>query len=127
MSLRKTLVDTSAWIEALRSDGDPELRSTVFELTREGHAVLCDMVRLELWNGARGASEHRMLRDLEAELDYAETSNEVWNLATDLARKCRHKGLTVPATDLLIAACARHHRLDLIHADRHFDEIEGLG
>ena len=127
MSSRRTLVDTSAWIEVLRIDGDSDLRATVFELTKEGQAVLCDIVRLELWNGARGAAEHRMIRDLGGEFDCVQTSNEVWDFAADLARKCRSKGLTVPATDILIASCARHHGLNLIHADRHFDEIDALG
>ena len=123
MGSLKTLVDTSAWIEALRIDGDPELRSKVFELTTDGEAVLCDMVRLELWNGARGAAEHRMLRDLEQELECVPTLNEVWDVAADLARKCRRDGMTVPSADLLIAACAEHHDLRLIHADSHFDQI----
>jgi predicted nucleic acid-binding protein len=92
----------------------------------EGQAVLCDMVRLELWNGARGTAEHRMLRDLERELESVPTSSEVWDLATDLGRNCRRKGLTIPAADLLIAACARHHRLGVVHADRHFDEIDAV-
>jgi predicted nucleic acid-binding protein len=30
-------------------------------------------------------------------------------------------GKTAPAVDVLIAACARHHRVALEHADSHFD------
>lgn len=47
------LVDTSAWIETLRANGDAAVRARVRELAVDDRAVLCDMVRVELWNGAR--------------------------------------------------------------------------
>jgi len=120
---RKALVDTSAWIETLRSDGDQTIRDMVVELTTEGNVVLCEMVLVELWNGAQGPSEQRMLRDLSDELERVPTTNEVWELAFDFAQTCRRKGLTVPATDLLIAACASYHDLRIVHADQHFDRL----
>lgn len=126
METRKSLVDTSAWIEALRVYGDRGVRARVEELTVEGHAVLCDFVRLELWNGARGEAEHRMLMDLQSELECVPTSREVWGLAFDLARKCRKVGVTVPSTDILIFACARYHGLDLVHMDNHFEQIRSI-
>jgi predicted nucleic acid-binding protein len=88
-----------------------------------GAAVLCDMVRVELWNGAGGSAERRMLRDLEAELECLPTTPDVWLVAVELAIACRNKGLSVPATDLLIVACARAHGLDLLHRDSHFEQI----
>jgi len=48
---------------------------------------------------------------------------KVWSEACDLARRCRAAGVTVPATDILIAACARHHGAALEHADADFDAI----
>lgn len=121
----RVLIDTSAWIEALREDGDPEMRETVRSATAAGKAVLCDLVRLELWNGAQGATEQRLLRDLERELECVPTSERVWEAACDLARACRRRGLTLPATDLLIAACAEQHGLALLHTDSHFDQLSG--
>jgi hypothetical protein len=119
----RVLVDTSAWIDTLRRDGDPDIRSSVRTATVEGRAVLCDLVLLELWNGAHGASEQRLLRELERDLDKVATSSAVWEAASELARTCRKVGVSVPATDLLIAACAEHHGLELLHRDSHFDHI----
>jgi predicted nucleic acid-binding protein len=119
----RALVDTSAWIDSLRQDGNREIASTVKELAADGQAVLCEIVRLELWNGAGGDAEMRLLRGLERDLVCVPTTNEVWARARDLARLCRAKGLTVPATDLLVAACAAEHGLDLVHHDTHFDQI----
>ena len=119
----RVLIDSSAWIDALRGDGDSSVRSAVKELTADGLAVFCDIVRLELWNGAGGAAEARMLRDLEREIECVPTTAEVWQTAFELARDCRAQGITVPATDLLVAACAARHGLALLHHDAHFDEI----
>ena len=120
------LIDTSAWIEPLRSTGEPDVRARVGSLTAEDRAVLCDVVRLELWNGARGTGDHRLLRELEDNLETVPTTAEVWKLAHELARSARGQGLTVPATDLLIAACAEHHGLGLIHNDAHFEKLAEL-
>jgi len=117
------LVDTSAWIDALRKDGDAVVREAVHAATAEGEAVLCDVVRLELWNGARGDAERKILRALERDLDVAPTPPEVWDVAIEMAAACRKKGITAPATDLLVAACATHHALRLLHHDEHFDQI----
>lgn len=119
----RVLVDTSAWIDAFRSDGDQSIRDAVSRVTADGIAVLCDLVRLELWNGARGTAERRMLRELENELECLPTTDQVWQGAITLASACRKRGWTVPATDLLVAACAEHHSADLLHHDAHFDQI----
>lgn len=121
---RRYLVDTSAWIETLRTVGDAAVRTRVGALTAEDRVVLCDQVRLELWNGARGAADRRLLRDLEQNLETVPTTAEVWDLARDLARSARDQGLIVPSADLLVAACAEHHGLGLIHQDAHFERLE---
>lgn len=117
------LIDTSAWIEALRPEGDEAVRREVRAALEDGAAVFCDLVRLELWNGARGARERKYLEELERELATLATTDEVWRRARDLAHRCRSQGLTLPATDLLIAACAQHHGAALLHRDDHFDRI----
>jgi hypothetical protein len=81
------------------------------------------MVLLELWNGAHGPSEQRLLRELERDLEKVPTPPAVWDSASDLARTCRRAGVSVPATDILIAACAEHHDLEILHRDAHFDHI----
>lgn len=120
---QRFLIDTSAWIETLRKSGEPAIRARVSDLTADDRAVLCDMVRVELWNGARGAGDYSLLRELEEQVEVVPTTPEVWDLARDFARLARGKGLTVPATDLLIAACAEHHGLGLVHHDAHFEKL----
>jgi predicted nucleic acid-binding protein len=120
------LVDTSAWIEQLRRNGDAAVRRRVEGLLVTGEAAWCPVVRLELWTGAGGRREQRVLRDMERELQTLEVTPTVWDLACRLAANARAQGITVPASDLLVAACARHHEVELEHADSHFEMIARL-
>jgi predicted nucleic acid-binding protein len=121
-----TLIDTSAWIEALRRNGDAAIRAKVQQLLVDDAARLCDAVRLELWNGARGNEERKALQEVDAKVPRLEINNSVWNLACDFATKARNSGLTLPAIDILIFACARHHGVSLEHNDRHYDSLQAL-
>jgi predicted nucleic acid-binding protein len=120
------LVDTSSWIEALRSDGNPAVRQRVRQLIIEGQAAWCDLVCLELWNGARGEYEKRKLAELEKEILCLNTTDEVWAFSRELARRSRKAGKTFPASDLLISACGLVHRVEIEHCDQHFDLIKKL-
>jgi predicted nucleic acid-binding protein len=79
------------------------------------------MVRLELWNGAGGERERKVLRDFERLLPELPIDDDVWQDTCDLARHARAAGISVPSTDLLIAACARHHSADIEHCDSDFE------
>ena len=120
------LVDTSSWIHLLRPDGDRQVRKNVEAALVSGEACWCEMVQLELWNGARGDQEKRVLRDFSRVLPELPISREVWQRAFDLARRARAQGLTVPATDVVIAACARHHGADMEAADKDFDLLSAV-
>lgn len=126
MTSGAALIDTSAWIEAMRQKGDEHVRTQVETLVRQGRARFCDLVRLELWNGIGGHAERRWLSEMEEVVETVPTDDQVWMEARRLALAARPRGLTVPATDLLIAACARIHGLDLVHRDSHFDLLSGI-
>ena len=117
------LIDSSSWIEALRTKGRTETRDRVKSLLTNGLAAWCDMVALELWNGARGEYERQRLSELEKEILCLPTTNEVWQSALRLARKCRSKGHTIPSTDLVIVACGIFHGVEIEHCDEHFKTI----
>ena len=117
------LVDTSAWIEALRPEGHEATRRAVESATLDGDAALCDMVLLELWAGAGGSREQAVIGRLATDISILPTDAGVWAKAYALARTCRAAGVTVPATDLLIAACADYHGVALLERDAHFAQI----
>ena len=118
----QVLIDTSSWVETLRQDGRQDIRERVRELVLDGAAVMCDMVLLELWNGARGGRERQDLARLEGVLTVLPTSEEVWTLAREVARRTRETGRTIPATDILIAACAAAADAAMDAVDDHVTE-----
>jgi predicted nucleic acid-binding protein len=116
------LVDTSSWIHMLRADGNKSIRARVEALLESGAACWCPMIRLELWNGA-GERDKKALRDFERHLPELPINDEVWNCAYAFAQKARAAGVTAPGSDVLIAACARFHGVELEHADSDFDRL----
>ena len=117
------LVDTSSWIEYLRGRNNT-VADRVRDWMREDEAALCEMVLVELWNGARGESEKRVLRDLQEVLPVLPISAVVWLKAMSVAQACRGAGVTAPAADVVIAACAFHHGVELEHCDGHLDAVK---
>ena len=120
------LIDTSSWIHLLRPSGDPGARRRVEAALSAGEACWCPIVQLELWNGARGRHEQRVLRRFEAVLPSLPMDEEVWSTACDLARRARSQGLTISAADIAILACARRHGAGLESADTDFERLAGI-
>jgi predicted nucleic acid-binding protein len=116
------LVDTSSWVEYLR-DRDSEAGDSVEVLVLSGEAAWCDITLVELWHGVRGAREKRELGEMEFEVERIPVDAAVWRLASRLALRCREKGITVPLSDIITAACAVTHKLELEHWDKHLDDI----
>ena len=121
------LVDTSSWIHFLRPDGDPGVHARVQAALESGEACWCPIVQLELWNGARGAHERHVLREFARVVPELAIDGDVWRKAYELATHARARGVTAPATDVLIAACALHHGADLESADSDFDHLAAVG
>lgn len=122
-----TLVDTSSWVQAMRFKGDRATQRRVAELLDRGAAAWCNVIRLELWNGIGDNREKKLLREFEADLPVLSVDETVWEHAIGLAIAARHEGITVPATDLVIYACARVHNVELEFYDRHFELLAQLG
>jgi predicted nucleic acid-binding protein len=120
------LIDTSSWIHLLRPDGDSAARTRVERALQAGEACWCPIIRLELWNGAGGEREKKVLRDFERLLPELPIDHDVWRAAYDLARRARVAGVSIPATDLLVAACAKHHGADLEHSDTDFTHLANM-
>lgn len=123
---KPVLIDTSAWVEAMRRTGDEATRKEVHAVLRSGRARFCDFVRLELWNGVGGDAERKWLTELEQSIELVPTDADVWAEATRLARETRRQALTLQASDLLIAACSRVHGLEILHRDGHFDRLAAI-
>lgn len=117
------IIDTSCWIDALRKNGNADVRNRVKTIMIEGRAAWCDMILLELWNGAKGDPERKMLKELENEIICLPITIEVWTFAKELAKKCRNSGETIPSTDILIVSCGIINNVSIESCDKHFPTL----
>lgn len=123
---RKVLIDTSAWVQFIRSDGDDAIADHISELMLAGRAAWCHFVRFELWRGTKSDHDRNKLKRLELEVGVLPIDDAVWNLACELGMKCRRQGTPLPAGDTVIFACAHLHGAELFARDKHFDRLEKL-
>lgn len=122
--MANVLVDTSAWIEFFRKDGEAAYRNAISTLLDDNEAALCGIVLTELLKGARSDKEYRELEDRLATLVYLETPEVIWKQAGRLASQLLRRGVQVPTTDLVIATIAIENRLPLLQKDRHFPILQ---
>lgn len=121
--MAQVLIDTSAWIEFFRPDGDGRYRTAVSQLLDDNDASFCGMIQAEILRGARSDREYRALADRLTALHYLPTAESIWSTMGSLGSQLLRKGVQVPSTDLLIATMAMQHRMPLLHKDRHFTLI----
>ncbi len=117
-----TLIDTSAWIEFLRSKGNPEIKSFVKDHVLDGRAAYTCPVMFELVLGAR-ANELEDLRTALGVSERIEVTPAHWDHSAELASALKGKGLNFPALDLVIASVAFTEKLKLLTCDGHFTSI----
>lgn len=117
------LLDTSAWIMVLRKNSLEELKNRVDHLLRENAVAVIPIVKVELLGGVKNDAEFERLGRRLDSLVCLNMDNDVWDKAARTAYELRKKGLTVPYTDIIIAAAAIYHKATLLHIDRHFDMI----
>ena len=117
----KVLVDSSVWIPFLR--GHSDLPAEVSVAMSEGRSHLCPVVWVEIFRGIRGKREERIATELGALCPSLPMDGESWDEAARLGRAASQTGLNCPLADVLIAACARRHKAELIHDDKHLKAL----
>jgi predicted nucleic acid-binding protein len=123
------LVDASAWMLAHRI---PAARKALLAAVERGEVAWCWPVRYELMVDARGpegiAAVERMLEGLrEVPVDRS-VQRAVLATMRELASSGSHGAHRFPLTDLTVAAAAQAAGFDILHFDRHLEQLgEHLG
>jgi predicted nucleic acid-binding protein len=117
------LIDSSAWVEAGRPGGDPEIVVRLADLMSKGLAAMTEPVWMELYQGIRGKREEARLEMTRSLCVWLDFDAECWQEAARIARICLRSGVNVPFGDVLISACARRHGVELLERDRHYAMI----
>ena len=113
------LIDTSAWIEFLRSTGSATCNRVEELLDRE--IAVCDPVRMEVLAGARDEEHLQSLRKLLVRAVTVPTMPTDYDAAALLYRHCRQHGATVrKLIDCPIGAIAIRVDASVLHNDADF-------
>ncbi len=123
MPTNRFLVDTSTWIFALKSEGIPEIRDRIDHIISDEEILTTGIIKLELLSCTKTQKEFDRLKKYLDALETIETDNRLWESSFKLAFKLRRQGITVPHTDILIAACGFAAEATVVHADTHFEMI----
>jgi predicted nucleic acid-binding protein len=122
VGLTRYLVDKSA----LARLHLPAVREELEPLMMRALVGICGVTELEMLYSARNIQERaRMKEQLQASLDPVGTPADIWKLAAEireaLTDQAQHRSASIP--DLIVAATARAHNLEILHYDRDFDTI----
>ena len=116
------VVDTSVWIEFFNRPHSP-VTFHLQRLLRNRQVVLVGMVLAEILQGIKNPEEVRRVRESLQALPFLETTREEWQKAGELSAQLRRKGLTLPLSDLIIAATALQEKVAVFALDPHFKKV----
>lgn len=119
------LADKSA---VTRRETRPEVRGVLEPLLLAGRIATCAIVDLELLYSARNPTGYSALAVALRGMPRVPIVESIMERALEiqglLAVKSQHRSVSLP--DLIVASCAEHHRLILLHYDSDFDRIAEL-
>ena len=119
----RILIDSSIWIDFYRPGGPPEVREKVREALAQDAVGTTPSIVTEVARGAPNEEELEALLEDFSGLHQLPSGFEQGAYAARVGFALRRKGTSVPAADLLIAACAVGAGCELWHRDEHYDVI----
>ncbi len=118
------IVDTSILIDFLKNKAP--YAAAVAALITSKRIRTTGVIMAELLQGARTATEEAYVVELLEGIPAIEVTSALWMNAGRLSCSLRRKGITLPLSDIAIAALAIEHNLSLFTLDRHFTQIPGV-
>jgi predicted nucleic acid-binding protein len=119
------LADKSA---VTRRDTRLEVRAVLEPLLLAGRVATCAVVDLELLYSAQNPAGYVALAQALQGMPRVPIVEPIMDRALDiqaqLAARSQHRSVSLP--DLIVAACAEHHGLVLLHYDSDFDRVAGI-
>jgi predicted nucleic acid-binding protein len=124
MAPSEVVIDSNVYIDLMRARRD--VVSELYQWAGFRELVVCGMIRLEVLRGIKQPRARQMVSAFMDVMINVPTDSRLWADATDLAWSLDRKGITLPASDLVIAASAMRLGAAVMTSDAHFRKIEGL-
>jgi len=116
------LVDSSIWIDLIRRKSPTILKGFIDKIIDDPEIVVAEPVIFEVLVYA-SEDEGRKARRAFETLDVLPTPANLWAGAVNLGQRCRAEGVTPGPFDVVIAALAIHHDVELLTFDAGFNHI----
>lgn len=121
----KLLPDTCVWIDFLKGRNTP-LTLQLEQALLQGEVYTCGVVLYELLQGIRNPGEDQQVQAAFDALIMLEVTAKTWVSAAKQSSKLRKKGITLPMSDIIIAAVAIEHNVTIMTVDQHFQHVPSL-
>lgn len=116
------IADTSVWIPFFNRPGSPEKQALDALIDADEIGV----VLAELLQGCRTRKDRNEVADALFALPYLEMTRETWVLAGETSSRLLRRGVTLPMSDLVVAALSLERQYPVYSLDAHFKKIPGL-
>jgi len=113
------LVDSTIWIEFFKGNNKAVI-DFVLPLIDKDKIYFNGIILSELLIGANNEKEFALIKNNFSGFKLLETHNTIFEKASEIGFRLRRAGITIPLTDLIIAAHCIHHDLTIITSDPHF-------
>lgn len=120
----KIFVDTCIWVEFFRSKSSKT--DFLGNLLINNAIWTSGIIAFELLQGVKSLAEKSKIKDALSGLNYVELSYDLWQKAAELSLTLKKKGVSIPLSDIIIAAIAIENGLQVLSYDKHFEQIPGL-
>ena len=117
------LIDSSAWIEYYRKEGNKEYKNWISDAIQNNDAAVNGIIQLEILVFTKTQFEYDDIFSDFSAFHNLELNNSVFQKASEIGFDLRRKGITIPASDLIIASSAMVTDSKLIHFDKHYTYI----
>jgi predicted nucleic acid-binding protein len=117
------LIDSSAWIEYYRKEGNKEYKAWISRAIQNNTAAVNGVIQVEILVFTKTQSEYDLILSDFSAFHNLKLDEHVFRKASEIGFNLRRKGITIPGTDLIIASCAIVSNTDLIHFDSHYEYI----
>lgn len=117
------LIDSSAWIEYYRKEGNKDYKICISNAIKNNDAAVNGIIRLEILVFTKTQSEYNELSSDFNAFHNLELNDKIFQKASEIGFDFRRRGITIPSADLIIAANAIVTESQLIHFDKHYTYI----
>ncbi len=115
------IADTSVWIEYFKNNSGIV---NFLEKNLLGDSIyIVGIVVAELMQGVKNENERELLRANLDAVQYIEMTYDDWIKAGDISNELRKKRITLPLTDIAIAAVAIRNGMEVATLGKHFEYI----